>query len=185
MYTVACSFSHHLGRPSSSATRAASSITTPCGTNRASISRVTRIASYARAMAAPPTTKTSATTPRLLSRSPRAVKARSISARPRSTFSGPVTPPPSPGRTDRRHVSGTLRVPRQELRLLGPSSPTGTMAVAAPWPPPTLVGPGRVWPEDAQPARPEAHPSARPRSGVARRAPVTAERLVALSGTPP
>src|SRR6185437_9741162 len=61
---------HHRGHPSSSATAQASSTTTPCGSKTASISRVARRASYAKAMAAPPKTYTYAVKPRRASRSP-------------------------------------------------------------------------------------------------------------------
>jgi hypothetical protein len=56
--------------------------------NTASTSQVTRAASYAKAIAAPPTTNTSATTPRRARRSLSAVKARSISALPNRTSWG-------------------------------------------------------------------------------------------------
>ncbi|WP_438872264.1 glycosyl hydrolase family 95 catalytic domain-containing protein [Paractinoplanes rishiriensis] len=55
-YALACSLSYHCGRPSSAATDLASSSTTPCGWNTASMSRVDRRASYAKAIAAPPKT---------------------------------------------------------------------------------------------------------------------------------
>lgn len=58
------------------------------------------------AIAAPPTTNTSATTPRWTRRSPRAVNARSSCTRSRRTPSDSVTPLPGPQRTGRRRACG-------------------------------------------------------------------------------
>src|ERR1022692_358950 len=135
--------------------------------NLASTSRVTRDASYASAMVAPPTTNTSATTPLQARRSPRAVKARSSSARPSRTSSAPLMLPPGPVQTSRRRACGRPPVPRPAPQPAGSAVPRETTADPAPGTRPTPEEQDRVARQDAQPAPPAARPIAHRRRDAA------------------
>ncbi len=89
---------------------------------------------------------------------PRAVKARSGSARPKRTSPASLTQPPDRVRRDTPHACGMQLAPRPGHRPAESPIPRGTMAAAAREPPPTLAGQDHALRRDAQQAPPTARP---------------------------
>src|SRR4051794_23245583 len=129
--------------------------------------------------------KTSATTPRRTSRSPRAVNARSICARSRRTLPGSVTLLPGLRLRGRRRVSGTLLAPGPERRRAGPEARPGTTADAEPATRSRPAARDRVWPRDARPGPPAGNLTARHRGEAAHPSADGAAHHRAPTGTPP
>src|ERR1700733_1986712 len=117
-------------------------------------------------------------------RSPRAVKARSISARPKRTSSASLTRRPGPGPTGRRHACGTLLEPRPVPRPAGFEVPPEPPAAARPGTQPTAGERGQAARRDAQPALPAVHPIAGRQRALAPLAAVRTEPRSAPTGTP-
>src|ERR1700684_2059045 len=117
-------------------------------------------------------------------RSPRAVKARSISARPKRTSPASVTRRPGPGPTGRRHACETLPAPRPVPRPAGLAVPPDTTAAARPGTQPTAGERGQAARQDVQPALPAGHPLGGRQRPPAPLAAAKAEYRPAPTGTP-
>jgi hypothetical protein len=115
------------------------------------------------------------------SRSLKAVKACSISARPKRTSPASVTRRPSPGLTGRRHACGTPLQSRPAPPSAGSAVLPETTVGAIPGTQPTAGVPGQVARQDAQPVPLAARPTGRRQQASAPLAAARAEPRLAPS----